>query len=79
MNLYLLEQDVINEHDTYYACIVAANTEEEAKIKSLDLDEDFAYQWIGSHDISVIKVTYIGIADPKYTEPTIILSADTGS
>jgi hypothetical protein len=31
MNLYLLTQDANKEYDTFNACIVVADTEEEAK------------------------------------------------
>lgn len=87
MNLYLLEQNVNNGYDSYDSTIVAANTEEEAKlihpceykrntVYSDDLSiYDWAYDWCTPKDV---QVTYIGTAKPGTNKGVILSSFNAG-
>ena len=87
MNLYLLEQNVNSEYDTYDSAIVAATTETEAKeihpsiynkdvIYSSDLSIwDWEGDWCKPKDV---MVTYIGTAKPGTNRGVILASFNAG-
>lgn len=77
MNIYLLEQDINNDWDTYDSMIVVAENEKEALNMHPDdvilkngqwLDDLGSYYpknktWVDYSDIDKIKVTLIGMAN----------------
>ena len=97
MNIYLLEQDLVDGYDTYDSAVVIAESEEKARdIHPAYHDSYIANgEWMSKHtagknkgrgfyiddtggwpeytDISVIKVTLIGIA--KKNESGLVLAS----
>jgi len=89
MNLYLLTQFVNKGYDTYRGCIVAADSEEDARC----INPDALYIWKDNKwrfktdyddfknfeycwvDIKDIKVTYIGIASDDVEANSVVLSS----
>lgn len=85
MNLYLVRRTDITGYDEYDAFVCAAESEEQAR-KMLPFDEELVREkteenirnlifWEWTKDLNKIKVEYIGKADKKYTEPTVILAS----
>lgn len=71
MNLYLLSQQVSIDYDTYDACVVAAGTEDEARLILPDKYATAATSWAAPKDI-VVKL--IGKA-AKGTQSGVILAS----
>ena len=75
MNIYLLEQDVNNDWDTYDSLVVVSSSEELAKrlvpyneYHREELGEDYSYRdecWANPKDV---KVTLIGKASIQHKE-----------
>jgi hypothetical protein len=65
MNIYLIEQDTNNNYDTFDSAIVAASTEDEARlihpmeIENWDGKRDNYGTWVNSE---MVTVTLIGLA-----------------
>lgn len=87
MNLYLLEQNVNTGYDTYDSTIVAANTEEEAKLihpceykRNTAYSEDLTeYEWMDDWCTPKdVQVTYIGTAKPGTNKGVILSSFNAG-
>jgi len=78
MNIYKIEQDTNVKYDTYDSAIVIAESESKAKYIHPDQDDeyyqpiDWKYEWCKP---SQVTVTYIGIADPSFTKPCVIVSS----
>lgn len=81
MKLFLISQDVNNGYDTYDSAVVVAHDEEDAKIiypskglrgKLQRLNEDNG-AWV--NDSNLVKVVYLGEANPDMTEPDIICAS----
>lgn len=86
MFLYLISSDEQTDYDTYDSAIVVANDENEARTMHPDgrsrwidgkwmnngLSFEFHSSWLKYEDV---KVVLIGVADPKYTEPEVILAS----
>ena len=84
MNIYKISQEQSNDYDTFDSAIVAANSEDEARLIVPDFqdednnkDGDYVWNykfssWCKSPDY--VKVEYIGIAK-EGTEKGIILSS----
>lgn len=62
MKLYLLSQDANNDYDTYDSCVVAAESEEDARLITPNYDgfKDGWSSWVRSPD--QVEVQYIGEA-----------------
>ena len=84
MYIYKVSQDENNDYDTYDSFVVVAFNEDQARKTSPNDNDDFSYYdfnvdygrdcyWASSE--SNVKVELIGVADEKYTEPTIICSS----
>lgn len=79
--LYLLEQSVNNDYDTYDSCIVAAETEEEARhirpYLSGDWNDDYPFtSWV--KDPKDVTVKYIGKASKDIKKGVILASFNAG-
>jgi hypothetical protein len=89
MNLYLLTQLENNDYDTYDSCVVAANSEEEARLihpryptviykKEVNNWYDTYWKCIESSDWAApnkVEVTLIGIASDNINSIKVILSS----
>ena len=69
MNIYLLEQDVNADYDTYDSIIVTASNEAKARC----VFEFCKYSWVKYEDRDKIKVTLIGKSKSNKSE--VILSS----
>ncbi len=94
MNLYLLEQNTNSGYDTYDSCVVAAKNEAEARkvnpggfriwkkgkwymqFSDGGEDPDKDHTWVD--DLDLIKVTFLGIAEPKIMSGVICSSFHAG-
>jgi hypothetical protein len=79
MNLYLISQTENIGYDVYDSAIVAAESEEKAKLINPDKYNDFTStysSWCSSADL--VKVTYIGIAAEGITTGVILASFNAG-
>jgi len=79
MNLYLLTQNEVGGYDTYDSCVVAAETEEEAKkIHPSDYVRNNAYDWgkdgTWASSPESVSADLIGIA-AEGTETGVILAS----
>lgn len=81
MNLYLVSRTDSIGYDEYDSFVCAAESEEQAR-KMLPDDEWRMKEYVNgliicewTKDLNKIKVEYIGKADEKYTEPTVILAS----
>lgn len=74
MNLYLISQDVYTGYDTYDSAVVAADTEEEARLIHPAGDYDFGWP----SDRSVVNVRLIGIAQPDVERGVVCASFNAG-
>jgi hypothetical protein len=72
MKLYLLSQNDNTWYDTYDSCIVAANSEEEARTISPGFDGKFDKTW--AHSPETVEVKKIGITF-DYKEPCVVLAS----
>ena len=78
MNIYKIEQDTNVKYDTYDSAVVIAESESKAKYihptkcKKYYRPMDWKYEWCKP---SQVTVTYIGIADPSFTKPCVIVSS----
>jgi len=77
VNLYLLEQSVNTGYDTYSDCVVAADTDEEARLIRPDYqdwnDDTFSLSfsgWVARPE--QVQVTFIGIAHPANVKKGIV-------
>lgn len=60
MNIYLIEQDVNNDYDTYDSAVVVADNEKAARnMHPYDQDNKIGGMWAMPKDV---KVTKVGIA-----------------
>jgi hypothetical protein len=84
MNLYLLTQNANKEYNTYDSCIVAADTEDEArhihpsafhKYDNWYESKTASYSW--THPINV-DVLFIGVAAPELCKGVVLASFDAG-
>ena len=84
MNIYLLEQDIIDGYDTYDSIVVCAKSEEDAREIYPDNErwEDNAndswLEWVRFSDIDKIKVTLLGKADKRIKRGCILSSYNAG-
>ena len=75
MNLYKISQNENIGYDTYDSAIVAAESEDKAKLIHPDKHDEFGClygSWCSSPDL--VKVIYIGIA-AEGTKPGVILAS----
>lgn len=66
MNLYLISQEYNDDYDTYDSAVVAANTEEEARL----IHPSRGLDWDGKN------IAYAGWCDSKYVEVDFIGNTD---
>ena len=84
MNLYYIEQgeDYDYENDTFDSAVVAANSEEEARMIHPDSEGKCTWNGVDHFDIwttpDKVKVTLIGIAAADVCEGTVISSFNAG-
>ncbi len=94
MNLYRLTQEVNNDYDTYDSCIVAAKTEDEARLIHPDEDITLCDEkgfYITYPNISKksycncawckpqdVKVELLGIADKTVSQGVVLASFNAG-
>ena len=71
MNLYLLTQHTVRGWDTYDACVVVAENEEQAR--SISPSNQFGQVWANSPE--EVGALLIGEALPDYVRPQVILSS----
>lgn len=82
LNLYLLEQSINDNYDTYDSCIVAAEGEEEAKLihpsqyppKGWPLTDERSDWALPEH----VSVTLIGTAAPGIKPGVVLASFNAG-
>jgi len=78
MNIYKIEQDTNVKYDTYDSAVVIAESESKAQQMQPEQDEEYfspdnrEFEWAAPKDVTV---TYIGIADPSFTKPCVIVSS----
>lgn len=72
LKLWLISQEENTGWDTYDSAVVAAKTEEEARLTNPDGEWNLSYAWCSSPD--KVHVEYLGIAT-EGVEPGIILSS----
>jgi len=77
MNIYKIEQDTNVKYDTYDSAVVIANSAQEAQQMQpeqpeQDEQDEEEFEWAAPKDVTV---TYIGIADPSFTKPCVIVSS----
>lgn len=82
MNLYLLSQDVNNEYDTYDSAVVAALSEDEARMIH---PRNYSEPWDGTMEeystwcnASDVRVTLIGVALESQEAGVILASFNAG-
>lgn len=83
MKLWLLTQKINNCYDTFDSCVVAADTEEEArkihpglKWRTVeDITEWYNRDWVKPEDVIV---EYIGTTDRIFDKPVICASFNAG-
>jgi len=85
MNIYLISQNENNDYDTFDKAVVVTESEEQAKqidpatvwafnhISCFMNWTKYSYHWASSP--ANVAVKYIGVADPSYTEPTVICAS----
>ena len=84
LNLYLLEQDVNDDYDTFDSCVVAAENEDDARLMHPHGLTWTGETWEGSRFWGVwappdnVSVELIGVAAPTQTEGLIIASFNAG-
>lgn len=83
LKLYLLEQSVNQEYDTYDSIVVIAENEDKARMISphgifLNSEEYRSWGWVSLRDADKIKITYLGDAKPGSTESVVITSFNAG-
>lgn len=81
MNLYLLEQDVNMDWDTYDSVIVCAESEEEAvKIHPDGEIWGTVYRWdyTWAENPSLVKCRKIGVADKSIEKGVVLASFNAG-
>ena len=81
MNLYLLEQDVNMDWDTYDSVIVCAESEEEAvKIHPNGDFFDTGWRWRDEwvENPSLVKCQKIGVADESVEKGVVLASFNAG-
>jgi hypothetical protein len=87
LKLYLLEQSVNQEYDTYDSIVVIAENEDRARnmtpyedrfLDSEDYKNTWSGSWVSYKDADKIKVTYLGDAKPGSTESIVITSFNAG-
>jgi hypothetical protein len=81
MKLFLIEQGVNSDYDTYDSAVVAAATEEDARKMHPNgrppaAENDYDSTWTSNLD--AIKVTYIGVAKPGTQAGVICASFNAG-
>lgn len=81
MKLYLLSQSVNNEYDTYDSCVVAAESEEEAKLIHPNgfgtMPNDGKYDsWVRT--VGEVECKYIGEAGEGIEQGVICASFNAG-
>ena len=72
LKLWLISQEENTEWDTYDSAVVAARTEEEARLINPGGDWELSIDWCSSPD--KVHVEYLGIAT-EGVEPGIVLSS----
>jgi len=78
MNIYKIEQDTNVKYDTYDSAVVIAESAQEAQQMQPEQDEQgFSpdsreFKWAAPEDVIV---TYIGIADPSFAGPCVVVSS----
>ena len=80
MNIYLLSQDVNKGYDTFNACVVGAESEEDAKTiapTNCSMDDIYTTSTWARHTEDV-KCKCIGKADPSIQRGLIIASFNAG-
>jgi hypothetical protein len=89
MKLYLIEQDVNNDYDTYDSAVVAAETKEEARLTHPGFAAPAPWDGIDSEgregcgygtwcNAEYVKVKYIGEADPSISKGVLVASFNAG-
>ena len=89
MKLWKLSQDKLDGYDTYDSAVVAAETEDEARmihpgvIHTLPYTTNTAKHWNGVvtgdwPDVEYVKVEYLGEADKTITKGVICASFNAG-
>ena len=87
LNLYLLTQDVNSDYDTYDSAVVAAKTEEEARmIHPAEFENPDRGNWLGIEeenwsswcDAENVTVLLIGTADKSIKKGVVISSFNAG-
>lgn len=84
MNLYLIEQDINNNYDTYDSAVVAAESRRAARRTLPDgsaIEDEagrFFFTWVRKEDIEKVKVTLIGVAVENITAGVICASFNAG-
>ena len=78
LNIYKIKQNANKDYDTYDSAVVIANSAQEAQQMQPEQDEQgFSpdsreFNWAAPEDVIV---TYIGIAEPAFTKPCVIVSS----
>ena len=78
MNIYKIKQNANKDYDTYDSAVVIAESAQEAQQMQPEQDEpgfspdSREFKWAVPEDVIV---TYIGIADPAFTKPCVIVSS----
>jgi hypothetical protein len=80
VKLWLIEQDVNNDYDTYDSAVVAAETEEEARLthpsgRQWDGNDTEACTWC---EAGFVNVEYIGEAKPNLPKGVVVASFNAG-
>ena len=79
MKIYLLEQSLNQNWDTYDSIVVIAESEDKARLINPYNDnwerEDYNYKsWVSKSDTDKIKVTELGVAN-KDEKPRVVLAS----
>ena len=73
--LYCVSQDVNNGYDTYDAFVICADNPEEAR--DLSFVPEYS-EWVKPSEKHLIRVEYLGIADPKVKKGIVLGSFNRG-
>ena len=73
MQIYLIEQNVLNDYDTYDSMVVIANTEQEA----IELSIKQCGYW-GGDDLSKYEIQTVGIAFLDQEKGVLLNSFNAG-
>ena len=78
MNLYLLSQNQRNGYDTFDSLVVAAYSEEQARLIGPSPDYKWEYGRVWAYEPDAVKVTLIGVAAPDVRKGVVLASFNAG-